>query len=88
MAGRRAGRGSVAAGQSGGALAAKARPAVTTAYGLADAEGFTALGVAEVLLHTHDLVSGLELPYQPPDLDLCARVIDRLHPDLELHDDP
>jgi len=57
-------------------------------YGLADAEGFTALAVAEVLLHTHDIVSGLELTYQPPDADLCARVIDRLHPDLEPHDDP
>ena len=69
----------------------RAAPAGTRAYhpyGLADAEGFTALAVAEVLLHTHDIVSGLELTYQPPDADLCARVIDRLHPDLEPHDDP
>lgn len=56
-------------------------------YGMADAEGFAAVGVAEVLLHTHDIATGLGIAYQP-DADRCARVVARLHRDLEPHDDP
>ena len=56
-------------------------------YGLADAEGFTALGIAEVLVHTHDVAEGLGLRYRP-DPDVCTRVLERLHRDLEPHDDP
>ncbi|QOV40992.1 GNAT family N-acetyltransferase [Streptomyces ferrugineus] len=32
----------------------------------ADREGFAAMGVAEVLLHTHDIAEGLGLTYEPP----------------------
>ncbi|GLW49705.1 acetyltransferase [Streptomyces sp. NBRC 14336] len=32
----------------------------------ANREGFAAMGVAEVLLHTRDIAEGLELPYEPP----------------------
>lgn len=56
-------------------------------YGMADASGFLAMGVAEVLLHTHDVAQGLGLAYDP-DPDTCARVIARLHRDLGPHDDP
>lgn len=56
-------------------------------YGIADAEGFAAIGAAEVLLHTHDIATGLGLRYQP-DPVLCGRVTARLHPGLEPYDDP
>ncbi|MEV6292237.1 GNAT family N-acetyltransferase [Streptomyces sp. NPDC051896] len=32
----------------------------------ADAQGFAAMGIAEVLLHTHDMAEGLDIPYEPP----------------------
>ncbi|MEU6775569.1 GNAT family N-acetyltransferase [Streptomyces sp. NPDC046759] len=32
----------------------------------ADAEGFAAMGIAEVLLHTHDMAEGLGIAYEPP----------------------
>ncbi len=69
---------------------ARATPAHVRAYhphGMADVEGFLAMGVAEVLLHTHDIAQGLGLSYTP-DPDTCARVVARLHRDLEPHDDP
>jgi hypothetical protein len=72
------------------ATTARATPEDVRAYhphGLADVEGFLAMGVAEVLLHTHDVAQGLGLAYHP-DPDLCGRVIERLHRDLEPHDDP
>lgn len=56
-------------------------------YGMADVDGFLAMGVAEVLLHTHDVAQGLGLPYNP-DPDTCARVVARLHRDLEPYADP
>ncbi|MEU2712399.1 GNAT family N-acetyltransferase [Streptomyces sp. NPDC007205] len=31
-----------------------------------DAEGFAAMGIAEVLLHTHDMAEGLGIGYEPP----------------------
>ncbi|MFE6285664.1 GNAT family N-acetyltransferase [Streptomyces sp. NPDC057877] len=46
----------------------------------ANREGFAAMGIAEVLLHTHDMAEGLGLPpYQPP-ADLCAFVLTRIFP--------
>lgn len=69
---------------AGGVLAA----AVDTAdpatrawhWGPCDPGGFAAMGVAEVLLHTHDLTRGLGLGWTPPE-PLCAGVLARLFPD-------
>ncbi|MFE4408844.1 GNAT family N-acetyltransferase [Streptomyces sp. NPDC093064] len=45
----------------------------------ANREGFAAMGVAEVLLHTHDIATGLHLAYEPP-AELCEDVLTRLFP--------
>lgn len=47
----------------------------------ANREGFAAMGVAEVLLHTHDIAEGLGLPYSPPD-ELCTWVLTRIFPQV------
>ena len=70
---------------TGAILAATVRTAPADArgyhpYGAADAEGFTALGVAEVILHTHDIAAGLGLAYQPAE-DICERLLRRLYRD-------
>lgn len=49
-------------------------------FGAADAEGFAAMGVVETLVHTYDVLSGLDRPWDPP-ADLCARTLARLFPD-------
>lgn len=49
-------------------------------YGVSDPEGFAAMGVAETLVHTHDISLGLGFAFTPPS-DLCARVLHRLFPD-------
>ncbi|MCF2527524.1 hypothetical protein [Yinghuangia soli] len=49
-------------------------------YGLTDAEGFAAMGVAETLLHAHDIGAGLGVGFTPP-ADLCDRTLGRLFPD-------
>ncbi len=56
-------------------------------YGIADAEGFAALGAAEVVLHSHDIESGLGLAYEP-EADICSWLLARLHRDLTEHSDP
>lgn len=56
-------------------------------YGIADAEGFAALGAAEVVLHTHDIATGLGVAYQP-EPRICSWLLNRLHRDLPTHDDP
>ncbi|GAB3228313.1 hypothetical protein GCM10027447_20380 [Glycomyces halotolerans] len=48
--------------------------------GVSDPEGFAAMGVVEVLVHTYDLAEGLDLEWNPP-ADLCERVLVRLFPD-------
>jgi hypothetical protein len=48
--------------------------------GLADPEGFAAMGVVEVLVHAYDVARGLDLSFDPP-ADLCDRVLARLFPD-------
>ncbi|MEU4087446.1 GNAT family N-acetyltransferase [Streptomyces aureus] len=45
----------------------------------ANREGFAAMGVAEVLLHTHDIAEGFGLPYEPPT-GLCTWVLARIFP--------
>ncbi|MEU1195503.1 GNAT family N-acetyltransferase [Streptomyces sp. NPDC005813] len=45
----------------------------------ANREGFAAMGVAEVLLHTHDIAEGLGLAYEPPAA-LCEAVLTRIFP--------
>lgn len=49
-------------------------------WGPCDAEGFAAMGVAEALLHTHDITQGLAVDWSPP-APLCAAVLDRLFAD-------
>ncbi len=54
----------------------------TRAYhptGLADPEGFAAMGCVEMLIHSHDLASGLGLRLVPPPW-LCHKVVARLFP--------
>ncbi|MFE9773942.1 GNAT family N-acetyltransferase [Streptomyces sp. NPDC005931] len=45
----------------------------------ANREGFAAMGVAEVLLHTHDIAEGLGIPHEPP-AELCSFVLTRIFP--------
>lgn len=77
---------------SGALLAAMVRvtpPDVTGHHtcGPADAEASAAMGVLETLVHTRDVAQGLDVPWSP-DPDLCARVLDRLFPDVEPATDP
>jgi len=53
----------------------------------ANREGFAAMGVAEVLLHTHDIAEGLGLPYEPPGA-LCEDVLTRIFPQVQPGPDP
>jgi hypothetical protein len=57
-------------------------------YGVSDAAGFAAMGVVEMLIHTFDVVRGLNPadPWRPP-ADLAEPVIARLLPDAP-HGDP
>jgi hypothetical protein len=49
-------------------------------FGLADAEGFIAMGCDELLIHTDDIVRGLGgRDFRPPE-DLCRKVARRLFP--------
>ncbi|MHA5048666.1 GNAT family N-acetyltransferase [Streptomyces sp. SD15] len=45
----------------------------------ANREGFAAMGVTEVLLHTHDIAEGLGLAHEPPAA-LCEDVLTRIFP--------
>ncbi|MEU9862546.1 maleylpyruvate isomerase N-terminal domain-containing protein [Streptomyces sp. NPDC047971] len=49
-------------------------------WGPCDVSGFAAMGVAEALLHTHDITQGLAVPWLPP-ASLSAAVLRRLFPD-------
>lgn len=50
-------------------------------------EGFAAMGVAEVLLHTHDIAGGLGLDHRPPAA-LAESVLTRLFPHVRPAPDP
>jgi len=51
-------------------------------YGISDPEGFAAMGIVEVLVHTHDITRGLDINWAPPD-ELCMPALLRLFPDAE-----
>ncbi len=55
--------------------------------GMADAEGFLAMGCDEILVHTYDAASGLAVAFEPSG-DLCARVVTRLFPWAPADEDP
>jgi uncharacterized protein (TIGR03083 family) len=46
-------------------------------FGLSDAAGFAAMGVAETLVHTYDIAQGLDIEWRPPE-PLCEPVVERL----------
>ncbi|MEU6552999.1 GNAT family N-acetyltransferase [Streptomyces sp. NPDC046915] len=48
----------------------------------ADREGFAAMGIAEVLLHTHDIAQALGLPYEPSE-ELAESVLTWLFPHVQ-----
>ena len=50
------------------------------ALGVIGAEGFAAMGAAELLLHVDDITTGLGFDFKPPE-ELCAPVLDRLFPE-------
>lgn len=61
---------------------ARAAPLEARGYhaaGMADAEGFLAMGCVELLIHTDDIAQGLALPFRPPSA-LAERVLRRLFP--------
>lgn len=65
------------------ALAVRAASPATRAYhpsGMADPEGFAAMGCVEILAHGNDMAEGLGLSLDPPR-DLCTRVLERMFPD-------
>jgi hypothetical protein len=70
----------------GGILAATVRSASPDARayhptGIADPEGFAAMGCVEALVHGEDIARGLGVAIDPPR-DLCARVLARMFPQV------
>lgn len=55
-------------------------------YGPTDATGFAAMGIGELLVHTHDIACGLGIDWRPPG-ELAEVVVARLVDD-SLVDDP
>jgi len=47
--------------------------------GVADAEGFLAMGCSEMLVHLTDVAAGIGLGVTLPE-EICGRVVDRLYP--------
>ena len=71
--------------QAGGRILAamvRTAPAHVRAYhptGMADPEGFAAMGCVETLLHGNDIAQGLSVVLEPPR-DVCGGVLARLLP--------
>ena len=57
------------------------------AVGMADPEGFTAMGCDEIMVHADDVARGLGVSFEPPD-DLCTAVLERLFPWAPIDGDP
>lgn len=55
--------------------------------GMADPEGFAAMGCVETLVHGYDITGGLGITLDPPR-DLCRRVLQRLFPATPIDADP
>lgn len=55
--------------------------------GMADPEGFLAMGCDEIIVHTRDIAAGLGIAFAPP-ADLCARIVARLFPWAPADTDP
>jgi hypothetical protein len=62
-----------------GAVASAGTGPVAWHWGMSDAGGFAAMGVAETLVHTYDITQGLAIPWLPPE-PICQLVVDRLLP--------
>jgi hypothetical protein len=61
---------------------ARAAPAEARAFhpaGMADASGWVAMGIDELLVHTYDICCGLEIEFDVPPA-ACETVLDRLFP--------
>lgn len=56
-------------------------------WGVADAEGFAAMGVVETGVHAWDLAQGLGLDWRLPD-ELSAPALERLFPEAPTDTDP
>ncbi|MEV0643976.1 hypothetical protein AB0I28_01810 [Phytomonospora sp. NPDC050363] len=55
--------------------------------GIADPEGFAAMGIVEAVVHTGDIARALGLEFEPP-AEVCARVLYRLFPDAPADGEP
>jgi hypothetical protein len=72
------------------AAVADAAPFSTRAYhpaGDSDPAGFCAMGCDELLVHAHDISTGLRVPFRPPD-HIVAAVLVRLFPWAPRSGDP
>jgi hypothetical protein len=56
-------------------------------WGLPDASGIAAIGIAEIVLHTDDVASGVGLPWTPPAGPVAATLA-RLFPEALADSDP
>lgn len=56
-------------------------------WGVADAAGIAAIGIAEIVLHTDDVASALGVPWAPP-AGAVAGALARLFPDAPAGGDP
>ncbi len=56
-------------------------------FGLADPEGFAAMGIVETVVHTYDIAMGLDLDWVPPR-SLCVKTLARLFPTAPGEGDP